>query len=99
MLADLSEITYRYTNCGSTNHQGPNANRDCVSFYRNTESPIVTTERFFRFGDEYNGAQGFRLPKNGLYNITIAGARGGEGLCNYHYGYGHVQRLQVPTDH
>ena len=45
--------------------------------------------------DEYGGGQGFRLPKNDLYNITIAGARGGEGLCNFEYGLGGVVRMQV----
>ena len=49
----------------------------------------------FEFDDEYDGGQGFRLPRNDLYNITIAGARGGEGLCNFEYGLGGVVRMQV----
>ena len=95
-LSDVSEITYRFTNCGSTNINGPNVNSECLPLYRNIESPIAANERLFSFNNgEYDGAQGFRLPRNGLYNITIAGARGGEGVCNYLYGYGDVQRLQV----
>ncbi len=93
---DLSDITYYFTNCGSTSHSGPNVNSECAPLYDKFKSPIAANERLFSFNNnKYNGAQGFRLPKNGLYNITIAGARGGEGLCNYHYGLGHVQRLQV----
>ena len=44
---------------------------------------------------QYDGGQGFRLPRNDLYNITIAGARGGEGLCNFKYGLGGVVGMQV----
>ncbi len=62
-------------------------------------SPIVadrdTFFQFEQFNGNYDGAQGFRLPRNDLYNITIAGARGGEGLCNFEYGLGGVARMQV----
>ena len=37
----------------------------------------------------------FGVPRDGLYNITVAGASGGEGLCNYHYGLGGVISAQV----
>ncbi len=87
----MSDITYRYSNCGSAGYDGPDINRDCVPFYKKTESPILLNQCLFSFNDDYEGAQGFQLPRNGLYNITIAGARGG----NYHYGLGHVQQLQV----
>ena len=43
----------------------------------------------------FQGAQGFRLPQAGLYNITVAGASGGRGLCNIVFGFGAVQKLQV----
>ncbi len=51
--------------------------------------------QFERQDGQYNGGQGFRLPRNDLYNITIAGARGGEGLCNFEYGLGGVVHMQV----
>lgn len=50
----------------------------------------------FGFGpNTFAGAQGFRLPQAGLYNITVAGAAGGRGVCNTEFGRGAVQRLQV----
>ncbi len=96
---DLTEITYRFTNCGSRSHDGPRVGQTCRRFYENVDSPIVATgERFFQFEDfdgEYDGAQGFRLPRNDIYNITLVGARGGEGLCNFQYGKGIGVKLQV----
>ena len=61
------------------------------------DSPIVANDdSFFRFEDgSYDGAQGFRVPKDDLYNITIAGAAGGMGVCNYEFGYGGVVNVQV----
>ncbi len=61
-------------------------------------SPILIDKTLFQFEQQngfHDGAQGFRLPRNDLYNITIAGARGGEGLCNFEYGLGGVIRMQV----
>ena len=61
-------------------------------------SPIANPGTLFQFEDfngEYDGAQGFHVPRDGLYNITVAGASGGEGLCNYHYGFGRVIGIQV----
>ncbi len=51
--------------------------------------------QFEKLDGSYDGGQGFRLPRNDLYNITIAGAIGGEGLCNFEYGSGGVIRMQV----
>ena len=98
LYTDLTEITYRFTNCGSSNHDGPRVNAECGRFYEQINSPIVTNQRLFQFerqDGQYNGGQGFRLPRNDLYNITIAGARGGEGLCNFEYGLGGVVHMQV----
>ncbi len=66
--------------------------------YEQINSPIITNQRLFQFerqDGQYGGGQGFRLPRNDLYNITIAGARGGEGLCNFEYGLGGVVHMQV----
>ncbi len=70
-------------------------NAECGRFYERINSPIVTDQTLFQFDGSYDGGQGFRLPRNDLYNITIAGARGGEGLCNFEYGLGGVVRMQV----
>ncbi len=35
------------------------------------------------------------VPKSGLYNVTVAGAAGGRGLCSFQYGRGLVWRGQV----
>ena len=53
---------------------------------------------FIDFSDDGNmlvGAQGFRIPRPGIYNITIAGAAGGRGVCNIHFGHGVVHEFQV----
>ena len=93
---DLAEITYRFTNCDSDSHDGPSVNDRCASLYKEMESPIATPQTLFQFeSGTYQGAQGFRLPRDDLYNITIAGASGGEGVCNYHYGLGGVISAQV----
>ena len=93
----MSEITYRFSNCESTGRLGPDVNRDCRLFYKKTRSPIATNPNtLFQFEDrKYIGAQGFRLPKDGLYNITVAGASGGEGVCNPEYGRGRAIRAQA----
>ena len=36
------------------------------------------------------------MPENGVYNITVAGARGGRGICNgEHGGFGYLRTVQV----
>ena len=96
LYTDLTEITYHFTNCESTNHDGPRVNDRCGPLYEEMDSPIAREETLFPFEDgAYDGAQGFCLPRDDLYNITVAGASGGEGLCNYHYGLGGVIRAQV----
>ena len=95
---DLAEITYRFTNCGSTNHDGPRVIQQCQPLYAQMNSPIANPGTLFQFEDfdgEYDGAQGFHVPRDDVYNVTIAGASGGEGVCNYHYGLGGVISAQV----
>ena len=92
---DLSEIRYHFTTCGASGRNGPIPIRQtCVEHYEEIHSPIGTS--VFGFGPStFFGAQGFRLPQAGLYNITVAGAAGGRGVCNTEFGRGAVQRLQV----
>jgi hypothetical protein len=42
------------------------------------------------------GAQGFQIPREDVYNVTIAGAAGGRGLCNIHFGHGAEMNFQIP---
>ena len=42
------------------------------------------------YGDVFFGSQSFRSPKSTTYNITLAAAAGGRGLCNVEFGRGLV---------
>lgn len=50
----------------------------CTEFYRFQESPVADHWR----ESSVQGAQVFRVPRSGLYNVTVAGASGGEGICH-----------------
>lgn len=55
----------------------------CQDYYRDRDSLIYRKNILFPFEDgNYLGAQGFRVPSAGTYNITLAGASGGRGLCS-----------------
>ena len=59
-------------------------------------SPIATDGVLFQFDKEdFQGAQGFQIPREDVYNVTIAGAAGGRGLCNIHFGHGRIMDFQV----
>ena len=59
-------------------------------------SPIVTDGVLFQFDEEdFRGGQGFRIPREDVYNVTIAGAAGGRGLCNIHFGRGRMNWFQI----
>ena len=50
----------------------------------------------FQFDKEdFQGGQGFRIPREDVYNVTIAGAAGGRGLCNIHFGHGKRMNFQI----
>lgn len=50
----------------------------------------------FQFdADNFRGGQGFRIPRDDVYNVTIAGAAGGRGLCNIQFGRGVRYKFQV----
>ena len=99
ILADLADIRYRFTTCGATGRSGPSFS-SCHEFYTDTNSPISQQDLLFDRG--YEGAQGFHVPRNGLYNITVAGARGGRGICNLEqggYGYQRTVQVEVSTEY
>ena len=96
LLSDLADIRYRFTSCNATGRSGPSFST-CQEHYRKIESPISKQNLLFEFDErEYEGAQGFRVPRNGLYNITVAAAGGGRGICNLeHGGFGYQRLVQV----
>lgn len=92
---DLASIQYRFTPCGAVGRNGPSISQ-CTTWYRHQNSPITNDDRLFGFTldntDIYKGSQGFRVPKSGLYNITVAGAAGGRGICSTDQGKGLLWR-------
>ena len=59
-------------------------------------SPITTDGVLFQFDKEdFQGGQGFRILREDVYNVTIAGAAGGRGLCNIHFGHGRIMDFQI----
>ena len=74
-------------------HRGPSLEQ-CRKFYRENNSPIAQDNVLIGF-EGYRGAQGFRVPRDGVYNVTIAGAAGGVGLCNPEIGLGLLVFFQV----
>lgn len=75
---DISLLSFTITPCGATGQEGHNFYQ-CLRYYRSIGSPVadhlVPPIRFFP------GLQYFKLPRKGQYLITIAGARGGKGVC------------------
>ncbi len=90
-MVDLSEIRYRITNCGAEGRHGPDVEQ-CKTWYEEHNSSIITEDSFFKLLDEtsriYRGSQVFRVQKTGFYNITVAGAAGGRGVCSIGQGMG-----------
>ena len=91
----LSKLRYHFTPCGSTGFDGPTFDQ-CELYYQQSISPIATDGVLFQFDEEgFRGGQGFRIPREGVYNVTIAGGAGGRGLCNIHFGRGYKFQFQV----
>ena len=55
-------------------------------------SSIIRDDVFFKING-YGGAQEFRVRRSGWYNLTVAGAAGGRGLCSLSYGRGAVLKV------
>ena len=81
---DLSVITFRLQSCGAVGSTPP---KECKDFYRRRGSPVADHLR----QSNVPGAQLFRIPRSGLYNVTVAGASGGDGAC-HPSGRGHALR-------
>ena len=80
-----------YTSCGNEGQTGPD-HQTCLEYYKNINSPIER-DNVFTEVKGYRGAQGFRVRRSGRYNLTVAGAAGGRGLCNLYYGRGAVLKV------
>ena len=93
LFPDLSEIRYHFTPCGKTGRMGPSY-QDCVDYYTSISSPIIRDNVLTdTHSSVFIGSQSFRAPRVTVYNVTIAGAAGGRGLCNGEYGRGLVQHI------
>ena len=84
-FVDLSDIRYRFTPCGATGRSGPGL-LECFSFYREQGSPIQRA--IISTFNAYPGSQRLEVPRSAVYNVTIAGASGGRGVCNILTGKG-----------
>ena len=64
----------------------------CSSYYEAIGSPIHRDGLLNDSPNQqgYPGGQGFVFPRTGWYNVTVAGAAGGRGLCNPEKGKGVV---------
>ena len=80
ILSGISGIRYRFTPCGATGNRGP-THSACVDYYSSIGTSTELNRLLFNIKD-YRGAQGFQVPRDGLYNITVVGASGGRGICN-----------------
>ena len=75
-----------------TGRTGPSF-RTCRDHYAASDSPIFRDDVLFEFENgDYRGAQGFRVPRDGVYNITVVGAAGARGICNHVLGGKAVKR-------
>ena len=93
---DLSEIRYHFTPCQSVGKTGPDYD-SCRYFYAQRNSLIA--DDILLPGDKSKAyqehAQVFRVTRDTVYNVTLAGATGGRGLCNIEEGRGLVLHLRV----
>ena len=93
LVADLSTIRYHFTTCGTTGRDGPSY-ETCRQHYESIDSPLLRDGVFTSaHGENFFGSQSFRPPKSTVYNLSIAAAAGGRGLCNVEFGRGLVVNI------
>ena len=76
----------------------------CKQYYTSIDSPIIRDGVLTdAHSDSFVGSQSFRPPREALYKLTIAGAAGGKGLCNFEHGHGLIVHtyaiLNATTDY
>ena len=94
---DLATIRYHLTTCGSSGRLGSTGDQQCIDYYRDQNTPIARDGLILQQPESlfFRGAQLIKLPRNTVYNVTIAGASGGRGLCSPVYGRGVVINAQM----
>ena len=63
----------------------------CTEYYSKSSNPVLDHLK----DSNVDGIQKFIVPKSGLYNITVAGASGGRGICQPSPGLGYVITVSV----
>lgn len=92
---DLASIRYHFTTCGAVGRNGPEISQ-CMSWYRQQNSSIAQDNRLFHFDSQgFSGSQGFRIDRTGYYDVTVAGAAGGRGVCSIGRGKGLLWKGRV----
>ena len=94
LLPDYSKLKLRVTTCGSSGRRGPSFHT-CKNYYSSNNS--LLDDLLVSPTVLYNGTQFIKLPRNGSYQITIAGAGGGKGLCNPQPGAAPILRRNILT--
>ena len=98
IATDISDVRYHFTTCGQLGSSGPEYSQ-CFNAYSSAQSPITRDGLLVNFvergPDYYRGVQRFRVPRTGYYNVTVAGAGGGRGICSTTSGRGLVWRGRV----
>ena len=93
---ELSSIRYRLTTCGNAGRLGPGSDRQCIDYHRNRGTSIARDDLIQQQTEpNFRGGQLVRIPKTTTYNVTVAGASGGNGLCSPAFGRGIVIRAQA----
>ncbi|XP_065897502.1 leukocyte tyrosine kinase receptor-like isoform X2 [Dysidea avara] len=80
----ISNVYYNFTTCNNEGRTGPTIEK-CMDYYEAQQSPICDSTF-----NVTNGSQFFTIPVAGTYVITIAGAKGGDGVCPDSIGSGGV---------
>ena len=76
-----------------TGQRGPGVFNEQCSHHYDSANSAITRDGVLFLVPGYRGAQGFRVKRSGWYNLTVAGAAGGRGLCNLYYGRGAVLKV------
>ena len=76
-----------------TGQRGPNVLLGQCSRHYDSANSAITRDGVLFHVPGYRGAQGFRVRRSGWYNLTVAGAAGGRGLCSLYYGRGAVLKV------
>ena len=93
--ADIRLLYYNFTTCNSYGQFGPTI-AECRDYYENQLSPIAG--RLTEDVGDLPGVQYFVVPQSGRYVVTVAGARGGKGVCTRRPGLSPMAQLTVTLE-